>query len=59
MVQEKHVGGTVRYRIAGPRARVRRDVDRGRLRSADRTERAALATAHGAVAVMTMHLTTA
>jgi hypothetical protein len=35
------------------------DVDRELLRSADRTERAALATAHGAVAVMTMHLPTA
>jgi hypothetical protein len=28
------------------------------IRSADRTERAEPATAHGAVAVMTMHLTT-
>jgi hypothetical protein len=41
------------------RARVQGDVDRERRRSADRTERAALASAHGAVAVMTMHLTTA
>jgi hypothetical protein len=41
------------------RARVQRSVDRELLRSADRTERAALATAPAAVAVMTMHLTTA
>ena len=53
MVQEKHVGGMARYRIGGPReCNVTSIVNR--IRSADSTEPAAPATAHGAAAVMTM-----
>jgi hypothetical protein len=53
MVQETHVGGTARYRIAAPRECNVTSIA-NRIRSADSTERAAAATAHGAAAVMTM-----